>query len=181
VWALGWLVANERDLVIGIICTVLGSVVTTILRTGSLFGVRQLGNWLSNISVSRQRKRIGELEMYRNRLAAFGSSDKALYLTMLQYVIGILTMTSLATILFIVQVAVGFSAMHYSGSSFGPQGLFVAAEVGVLIIAIVVGVSGLIVGGLDSPERITKKVSELDSEIAGLRSKLDARLRRGET
>ena len=175
------MVIYERDLVVGVICAVLGSVVTTLLKTGSLIGVRQLSNWLSNISVSRLRTRIGQLEMYRNRIAAFQSSDKALYLAMLQYVVGILTMICLATLLFICEVAVGFSDMHYSGLRFGPEGIFAAAGVGVLMIAIVVGVSALIVGRLDSPERVATKVSELDSEIAGLRSKLDARLRKEET
>jgi hypothetical protein len=179
--ALGWVYAYERGLVIGLIWAVSGAIVWDIIKSGSLIGVRQLRNWLSNISVGRLRDRISEMEKYRERIISLGSSDKALYLALLQSVVVILTMISLATIVFIVQVAVGFSAMHYSGFPFGPQGLFVAADVGVLVVAIGVGVSALIVGVLDTPERVSKKVSELDSEIAGLRSKLDARLRKGET
>ena len=175
-----WLLTNERDLVIAGIFAILGAIVWDILKSGSLIGVRQLRNWLSDISVGRLRKRISDLEKYRTRIVSFASSDKALYLAVLQSVVVILAMMCLATISFVFDLVAQFIAVPYGIVLLGPQGAFAACGVGILAIAIVVGLNALIYGGLDTPERIAKKVSELDSEIAGLRVRLDARLQKGE-
>ncbi len=179
-WPFGWTFVFKRELLIAFIFAIVVAILLDLLKRGSLAGVRQLRNWLADFSVGRLRRRIGTLETYRNRISVFASSDKALYLAMLQYIVVILTMICLATILFSLEFVARVSTAHYATSLLGAQGAFAACGFGVLTIAAFVGVSALIVGGLDTPERVAKKVSELDSEIASLRSKLDARLQKGE-
>jgi hypothetical protein len=98
-----WLAVNERDLVIAFIFAIIGAIVWDVLKTGSLTGVRQLRNRLSDVSVSRLRKRIKQVETYRDRIASFESSDKALYLAVLLHVVGMLTMICMTIILLIVE------------------------------------------------------------------------------
>jgi len=60
---------------------------------------------------------------------------------------------------------------------FGPRGGFAILGAGALSIAIVFGLNATNLAKLNTPETVLKKVNELDSEIAGLKSKLDARIR----
>jgi hypothetical protein len=174
-----WLAANERDLVIAFIFAIIGAIVWDVLKTGSLTGVRQLRNRLSNVSVSRLQKRIKQVETYRDRIASFGSSDKALYLAVLLHVVGMLTTICMAIILLIFEYAAEVSgAFSQSPMVIGPRGGFATLGAGALGIAVLLGLNATKLATLNTRETVLKKVTELDSEIAGLKAKLDARLAR---
>ena len=164
-------------LVIGLIWAVSGAIVWDALKTGSVAGVRQLRNWLSGVSVSRLRTRISQIEAYRNQIASFGSSDKALYLAVLQHVIAMLTLICLTIILFIIEYAAEVGPFSGSTMRLGPRGALAILGATISFIAAVLGINGMSLGLLNTPETVSKKVKELDSEIAGLRSRLDARTR----
>jgi hypothetical protein len=176
-WVLSWLVSNERDLVIGIIGAIIGAMVWSVLKTGSLAGVRQLRNKLSDVSVSRLRERISQLETYRNRIASYGSSDKALYLAVLQHVVGMLTMMCMAMILFVFEYAAEVAPLSPNTVVIGPRGGFAILGAVTLSIAVLFGISAIKLAKLNTTGAISEKLTELDSEIAGLKSKLDARTR----
>jgi hypothetical protein len=174
-WALGWLVVYKRDLIIAFIFSIIGAIVWDGLKTGSLAGVRQLRNKLSDVSVSRLRKRINQIEMYRNRISSFGSSDKALYLAVLQHVVGMLILICMGLILLICEYASAVGPFSRATVVIGPRGGFAILAGVTFALAGLFGINAVKLAQLNTPETISNKVSELDSEIAGLRSKLDAR------
>jgi hypothetical protein len=176
-WVLGWIATNERDLVIGVTSAIIGAMVFAVLQTGSLVGVRQLRNKLSDVSVSRLRKRISQIETYRNRISEFGSSDKAFYLAILLHVVGMLTMMSLGIILLIFEYATEVGPLSHNFMVVGPRGSFAVLGGCTLTIAVLFGINATNLAKLNTPETVLKRVKELNSEIAGLKSKLDARTR----
>lgn len=176
-WILGWLATYERDLLIAFIFAIIGAIVWDVMKTGSVAGVRQLRNKLSEVSVSRLRKRISQMETYRTRIALFGSSDKALYLAVLQLVVGMLTMLCLAIVLLIFEYAAEVGPLSGSSMVVGPRYGFAILSACALTIAVLLGMGATNLAKLDKPEAVSKKVKELDLEIDKLKSKLDARSR----
>jgi len=176
-WALNWVVVYERDLIVALIFAIIGAIVWDILKTGSVAGVRQLRNRLSDVSVSRLRKRISQIETYRDRIASFGSSDKALYLAVLQHVVVMLAMVSMAILLLIFEHAAEVGPFSNSILVVGPRGGFAVLSACILFIAAVLGINATRISDLNTADAVSKKVNEIDSEIAGLKSKLDARTR----
>lgn len=140
-------------------------------------GVRQLRNRLSDVSVSRLLKRISELETYRNRIASYVSSDKALYLAALQHVVGMLILICMGLLLLICEYAFEVGPFSEDTVIVGPRGGLAVLAALTFTIAFFVGISAVKLAQLNTPKTIPKKLNELDSEIAGLKSKLDARRR----
>jgi len=149
-----WLAANERDLVIAFIFAIIGAVVWDVLKTGSLTGVRQLRNRLSDVSVSRLRKRIKQIETYRDRIASFGSSDKALYLAVLLHVVGMLTMICMAIILLIFEYAAEVGPFSQSPMVTGPKGAFASLGAVTLCIAVLLGLNATKLATLNTRETV---------------------------
>jgi hypothetical protein len=178
--AVTWVVTYQRDVIIGVICAIVFGIVVELLKKGSVIGVRQIRNKVSNVSVSRLRKRIAQLETYRNQVASFGSSDKFLYVAILQHVVAILTMICLAFIVLIFEYAARVGRFAGNILIAGPTGAFAILSASILGIAAFFGLNAIHLANLNTPDAVSKKVNELDSEIAVVRSKLDARLRKGE-
>jgi hypothetical protein len=163
---------------------VIGALIWEILKSGpgwSGWGIRRLRNKLADFSVSRLRKRIGQMETYRNQFSLFASSDKALYLAVLQYVIAMLGLICLALLLLILEYAAEVGPWSGTTIVIGPRHGFAILSGIVLAMAFFVGIASTYLSRLTTSEAASKRVNELDSEIAGLKSKLDTRLRKGET
>jgi len=178
-----WL-ASHRELAAAIYGAIIGAMIVELLKTGSgwsISGFRKLRNRLADFSVSRLRKRISQMETYRNQINLFVSSDKALYLTVLQYVIAMLALICLALLLLIFEYAAEVGPWFGTTMVVGPRYGFAILSGTVLGMAILVGIASTRFSGLTTSEAVSKRVSELDSEIAGLKAKLDARLQKGET
>jgi hypothetical protein len=130
-WVGSWVVAHERDLILAII----GAVVWDTLKTGSLRGVRRLRNKLSDVSVSRLRKRIGQLETYRDQIALLNKSDKGLYVPLLKSVIAMLAMVCLALMLGTGEFLVRTYSVPYGSIVIGPRGSMIALAHFIMLVA----------------------------------------------
>ncbi len=158
---------SERELVIGVACTIIGAVLYDLLKTGSLVGVRQLRNKLSERSVKNLQTRIDQLQASRDRVNSFALSDRALYLTSLQMMFGMFTIICLGIVILVLDYVLG-----------EPRLGFAILALLIFLLAIVLGVVAMQTAGLDTPAKISAKLSKLDSEIDDLKSKLDSRIRR---
>jgi hypothetical protein len=78
-----------RELLFAIVFAIICAVIVDALDIGSALrtGVRRIRNRLSERSMSRLRRRIAELEKYRDSVNSYASSDKALYLVMFRFVL----------------------------------------------------------------------------------------------
>jgi len=181
-WArlLVWLSTYEREIVMAAIFAIVWAIIWDALKPWSFWGVRKLKNWLSDMSVGRLRKRINKMEHYRNQIASFGSSDKFLYVAILQHVVAMLTMICLGLIVLIFEYAARVGPFAGNIVVAGPKGAFATLSTCIFGIAALFGLNAMRLANLNTPEAVSKKVNELTSEIAGLRLKLDARLQRGE-
>ncbi len=154
---------------VDLIFAVVFAIIADTLRVGSIVraGGRRIKNKLSERSAARLRKRIAQLETYRNRINSYASSDKALYLNMFQTVLVVLIFMCMGAIVSILSLLQGLSAPN----ELNPVYLF---PIILFALAIAVAASALKIAVLDSRSKISALVAELDSEIANLRQKLNA-------
>jgi len=89
------------DIVLAVVLTLVFAVVVDVLHVGSRTRdfTRHLKNKLSERSVARLRKRIAELQQYRDRVSLHLSSDRALYLTALGTILGVMAFISLGAMI----------------------------------------------------------------------------------
>ena len=151
------------DIVLAVGLAAVFAVVVDLLRVGSRIrnGTRHLKNKLSERSVARLRKRIAELEQYRDRVALYLSSDRALYLTALGIILGVLTFISSGAIIAI---------LDRLGAI--PNGDILTLMP--FAIAIVLAVYGMRLASLVTPEKVSELIATLDADIADLKAKLQA-------
>lgn len=162
-----WIVENQRDLAIAFLFAIIGAVVWDVVKTGSVAGVRQLKNKLSEQSVARLRERIAQLERNRDEVSSYLSSDRALYLATLRLMFGILLFACVGASTFIID-----SLLPLPGFRFSVVAVFI------FVMAITLAVYGLQLAGLNTRSKISEKVATLDSEINDLKTKLDLRQRK---
>ncbi len=164
---MGWLARNERDLIIAFVFAIIGAVVYDLVKTGSVAGIRQLKNKLSEQSASRLQQRIVQLQTFRDAINSYMSSDRTLYLATLKLVFAILTFTCMGAV-----AAILDSLIPTHGLRLSVVALFIFA------IAIVLGVWGMQLAGFDTRSKLSAKLATLDSEINDLKAKLDLRTRK---
>jgi len=128
-------------------------------------GIRHLKNKWSERSVAQLRKRITALQARRDTVASYLSSDKALYLTSLRFVISMLLTVALGA---------GTSVLGDKFPTLGPLFLFALFF---YFLAVVIGVQGLTISALDTQAKVTEMLAKLDSEIANLEQKLKAMIK----
>jgi hypothetical protein len=155
---------TEHPVLTALIFAAMFATIVDTLRVGSSLRAagRQLKNKLSERSVARLRKRIAQLETWRNTINSYASSDKALYLNMFRTVLVILICMcggAIASILSLLQ----------------PNQGNLLPIVLMFVLPILIALSGLKIAALDSRSKISALVAELDSEIADLKRKLNAR------
>ena len=124
-------------------------------------GIRHIKNRLSEHSAEKLRKRVAALEARRNTIASYLDSDKALYLTVLR-------------IMLVILVAIGGGNATAQFKNLLGTGPVVLLSLFFYGLAILGGIQGLKTTELDSREKITETITKLDSEIADLRTKLQA-------
>jgi hypothetical protein len=153
---------------------VLFAIIADLLRIGSALraGMRDIKNKLSERSVARLRKRIAQLEKSRELYKSFLSSDKVLYLHTFQLVLAILLSWSVGAIIFIFGLFKGTSTPTFPN----PRNFFSLALLPFAFAASLCA-WGIKVTALNTREKVSAMVEKLDSEIADLNVKLDARLR----
>jgi hypothetical protein len=162
-----WVTRHEQ-FALGCLVTLILSALYDLLKIGSVFGVRQLRNKVSEYSITRLQKRIDQLQQYRDAVNSYLSSDRALYLATLQLLFAILVLACIGA------VAV---TLEFLFPSHGPPMLTIAGLF-FFLIAIVLGVHGAQLAGLKSRSQIATIVARYDSEINDLKAKLEARTRR---
>ena len=122
-------------------------------------GFRLIKNKLSERSVAKLRERIKQLEKQRDNVAAFLTSDKALYLNTFRILIAMLVMIS---------VGAGITVL---GESF-PISPFNVFAVIFYAVAATIGIQGAKISALDTREKVTEMVAKRNAEIADLKLKL---------
>ncbi|MGA9722147.1 MAG: hypothetical protein WBQ86_06835 [Candidatus Binatus sp.] len=162
-----WVARSERDLTIAFVFAIIGAICWDVIKTGSVAGVRQIRNKLSEQSVARLRGRIVQLEMYRDVINSYLSSDRAMYLATLRLMFGILMFLCIGALAVI---------LDYFLQSSGPR--FSLLAVAVLIIAVAFGAYGVQLSGLDTRSKLSEKIATLDAEINDLKAKLDIRIQK---
>ena len=123
--------------------------------------IRHIKNKLSERSAERLRTRIKQLKMSRDNVAAYLSSDKALYLATFRIVIGILVAIATGAGLALLNNMVPYSRLDLLAGFF-------------YFLAIVIGIQGFKTSSLDTPAKVTEMIIKLNSEIADLEKKLEA-------
>ena len=144
------------------------AIIVDLFRVGS--SIRSVGRFIRNKwaekSVGRIRKRIRELEVYRDSLASYLISDKAHYLSTLRNILALL-----------VSVTLGISILVVSRLPLFPRYPVVpgSGDLFALIcfaMAIVIGVVGLQIAAPDYQSKISKMIVGVDANIAKLSAKL---------
>ncbi len=131
--------------------------------------LRHVRNKLSEQSAVRLRKRIRELELYRESLVSFMSSDKALYLHTFRYVIAILVFMCLGACCLVLDYIGIFSRLGIPGIS-----PFVLGALAFLAVAAAAGIQGLRIAALDTRAKVSDMAGKLDTEIGDLKAKLNS-------
>jgi hypothetical protein len=122
-------------------------------------GFRYLRNKWAERSAKDLRKRIEQLEWYRNNL----SSDKGLYLITLRLLLLLLTMISAGLLVLASTELAGRVIIQREGA-----GLASVA----FAVAVVAGIQGVRYASLDSREKAAQMIGSLDKSIAKMKAKL---------
>jgi len=139
-----------------------------VMRVGSSIrsGIGWMRNKWSEHSVDRMRKRVAELERYRDRLIRHSNSESGLYLAVLASITGVLTIMNLGIVMLVLQ---GAGILHknifYAVAPFGFSALFALMGYNSAVSIWVPSYSAL----------ITKAQSNIDM----LKAKLQVKERRG--
>jgi hypothetical protein len=159
-WA--FIVSHWLEIVLAAIFAIIFGLILDLFTPGSRLraGIRHIKNKLSERSAARLRERIGQLEKSRNDVAAYLSSDKALYLATFRIVIGILVAMATGTGLALLNNMVPYSHLDLLAGFF-------------YFVAIVIGIQGFKTSSLDTPAKVTAMIIKLNSEIDDLRKKLE--------
>jgi hypothetical protein len=159
-----FIVSHWLDIVLAAIFAIIFGLILDLFTPGSRLraGIRHIKNRLSERSAARLRERIKQLETYRNEVAGYLSSDKALYMATFQIVIGILVAIATGAGLTLLNNMVPYSHLDLMAAFF-------------FFVAIVIGMQGFKTSSLDTAAKVTAMIIKLNSEIADLREKLEAR------
>jgi hypothetical protein len=152
--------------VFGIILTVIFEIMSFGSRLRAW--VRHIKNKLSERSVSKLRKRIKQLEVAKEQYQTYLGSDKALYLMNLKIVFIVLIGMCLSGVLILIahgQLVIGRSTVQIGETK--------TWAFWMLIFCITVAAGGIKFASLDSREKVSAIIAKYDSEIAGLKSKLE--------
>jgi hypothetical protein len=124
-------------------------------------GIRHIKNKRSERSAAKLRKRIEALEVRRDTIASYLTSDKALYLTVLRIVLVMLVAIASGEGVTVLGGALGMGPLL-------PLSLFFYG------LAVLGGIQGLKTTELDNRAKVTETIAQLDSEIADLKTKVPA-------
>jgi hypothetical protein len=143
------------------------ALVFELLRPASLIraAFRRIKNKFAEKSVARLRQRITQLEKYRDTVALYLSSEKALYLHILGMILFVLLCMCGAGL---VVLLYGFFGDEYGGR---------IVAFGLLAVGMIIGAYSLRLTALDTRPKVSTLVEQLNSEIAALKAKLDERRR----
>jgi hypothetical protein len=147
------------------------AIVAETLRMGSRIreAARHIRNKVSEHSTTRLRKRISELEASRAIYMSYSSSDKALYLATLKFVLGILGCICAG-----VATAAIDRLRSLSTSDLVPANSFSILALMFFALGIIIGIQGTRIAALDTQSKILETIHKLDGEISALRQKLIA-------
>jgi hypothetical protein len=123
-------------------------------------GIRLIGNKISEQSVTRLRNRIKELEGFRDTIAAYLSSDKALYMATFRVVVGML-----------ICIAAG-GGLTIIADFLKPSPFRVFALV-FYAMGVLIGAQGTKIVELDTTAKVTAMIMKRNAEIADLKQKLE--------
>jgi hypothetical protein len=123
--------------------------------------IRRIKNKQSERSAAQLRKRIEQLEKERDKVSAYLSSDKALYLAMFENVIAILLCMVTAAGINTLDTIFPMSPLNLIALLF-----YVIAGAG--------AIHGFKIAELNTRAKVSKMVETLEEEILGLRKKLEA-------
>jgi hypothetical protein len=165
--SIAWVSGHKPDIAVALVLAFVCYVLAELVKTGSVAAVRKLKNKLSEVSVSRLRKRIGELEAHRDMINSFAQSDRALYLAALQLMFVILMLGFLGMLIVSAGVLLQLGAAPLS---FAASILFT--------FAMVLSGYGATIAALNTRPKIIARVRALDFDIDDMKAKLDSRTRK---
>jgi hypothetical protein len=163
-----WVVRHLVELISGLIFAVIVGLLLDLLNpdSGSRRILRHLNNKRSEFSVEYMRSRISQLEAYREQLA----SGRGVYL---------LSFQSVFIILMLFAGVAGMEIASHSGVKFSPYFMgflsFDEEALLILITIILVALRGLRLAAIETKAKQTKRLTDLDSDIADLKQKVATR------
>jgi len=167
-WERHWI-----EIVWALVFAVVFAVGADLLQVGSRLraGIRHIKNRAAEQSIKQLKQRIKELGNYRDGLAKYLSSDKALYLATLRIVMGVLLCVCMGEILVVFgNVKTLARVVQFKDVDMGMFQLFA-------ICFFAMGVFFVIQGGklasLDSQTKISEQIAKIEGEIANLQTVLD--------
>jgi hypothetical protein len=155
------LYAKHREFVLGGIVALVLMAMYDVLKVGSIFGLRQISNKLSEISVYRLRNRIRSLEDYRDALKSAETQDKTLLL--IRFALSVIMLMSIGTLSMILDTLFA-----------PPDPIFRLSALAAFSAAIGGAAKGLNLTVLNNEERASLVV-KLTADIDNLSRKLRAR------
>ena len=158
------------EIVVGFVFAAIFGIIADLIRIGSMIrsGLRHLKNKLSEVSVARLEGRIGQLEEQRDLYAAYMTSDKALYLTALNYVLSVLSLMCIGIIMLtvdhIMPLLEPFVRLWLRFTSLM-----------MFVLSVTVALKGARISSWYTQSKIQKVVGRLQEEIDELKVKLASR------
>jgi len=141
--------------------------------------VQEYRNRVAEQSAAATRKRINELEKYRDSIAIYLASDKAHYLTTLRSVLTVLLLFGTGITFLILGRADLFivAAPGRTGFSIQPayRGIFNTAGFACFIVSILISVAAIRIASLDTQAKISTTIEKINADIDKLRAKLPSR------
>jgi hypothetical protein len=127
--------------------------------------IREFLNKRAEQSAGRIRKRIEDLEKYRQSAAAYLTSDKAHYLSTLRFILAVLAFMALGASILIAE-HMELLARFIIPGSFDLLALFCFG------VAITMGVYAVRIASLDTQAQIVKMLEGIDADIEKLKAQL---------
>jgi hypothetical protein len=155
-----WLIEHWPDVILAVIL----AAIADLLRVGSGLrtAARHIKNKIAERSADNLRSRISVMERQRDRMSAYLTSDKALYLGILNFVFGTLICLCAGALCFTLDRFFPLAFLTVAGLLFFGMGIWIAFQ-------------GTQVTSLDTADKIGRLVSALHGEIALLEEKLKAK------
>lgn len=164
------LIGPWRDIVIALVLAVIFAVIVDAMKVGSGIraAIRHVRNRLAERSIEKLRKRLDELKKGKARLVECLTSDRALYLYVLQFIAGVLGTLAMSFCCFVISESGIDSWLGF----FGPAtpGLRFSAIFGSALAAMFAWTTARICR--EGRGMILEEVSRLDKEIGDLEMKL---------
>ena len=136
--------------------------------------VQAYRNKLAEQSAAQTRKRIQELEKYRESIAIYLASDKAHYLTTLRSVLAVLLLFGTGVTFLIMGRADLVIVGGRTGLSIQPgyRGIFDTAGFACFVVSVIISATAIRIASLDTQAKLSAMIEKINADIEKLRAML---------